>query len=144
MQNYAVARGTPRGPRREGPYEEGFVSSLLTKADDKLPPMPTHVQKSLDAPTPQPYNNTSSHPSPSPGGTISQPMMNGNSGAKPPSISSEQYAVPGIPSSSGATFGVDLGEQLQRDSTEVPKVVEMCANAIEAYGTSHVREQADK
>jgi hypothetical protein len=28
MQNYAVARGTPRGPRREGPYEEGFVSSI--------------------------------------------------------------------------------------------------------------------
>lgn len=27
MQNYAVARGTPKGPRREGPYDEGFVSS---------------------------------------------------------------------------------------------------------------------
>jgi len=26
MQNYVVARGTPRGPRRDGPYEEGFVS----------------------------------------------------------------------------------------------------------------------
>lgn len=29
MQNYAVARGTPRGPRRDGPYDEGFVSVLL-------------------------------------------------------------------------------------------------------------------
>lgn len=29
MQNYAYARGgTPRGPRREGPVEEGFVSSI--------------------------------------------------------------------------------------------------------------------
>lgn len=26
MQNYVVARGTIRGPRRDGPYEEGFVS----------------------------------------------------------------------------------------------------------------------
>lgn len=25
MQNYAVARGAARGPRRDGPYEEGFV-----------------------------------------------------------------------------------------------------------------------
>jgi hypothetical protein len=34
MQNYAVARGTPRGPRREGPYEEGFVSlELLVYAE---------------------------------------------------------------------------------------------------------------
>lgn len=102
--------------------------------------MPTHVQKSLDAPTPIPYNNASSHTSP--GGT-SHPAINGSSAGKPPSISSEQYAVPGIPSSSGATFGVDLGEQLQRDGTEVPKVVEMCAKAIEAYGMSATEECAD-
>lgn len=25
MQNYAVAKGTPRGPRREGPYDQGYV-----------------------------------------------------------------------------------------------------------------------
>ena len=25
MQNYTVARGAPKGPRREGPYDEGFV-----------------------------------------------------------------------------------------------------------------------
>ena len=29
MQNYAVARNIPRGPRREGPYEEGFVSNRV-------------------------------------------------------------------------------------------------------------------
>jgi hypothetical protein len=34
----------------------------------------------------------------------------------------------------GATFGVDLGEQLARDGTEIPRVVEKCAQAIEAYG----------
>jgi hypothetical protein len=27
MQNYAVARGSLKGPRRDGPYDEGFVSS---------------------------------------------------------------------------------------------------------------------
>jgi len=26
MQNYAVARGSLKGPRRDGPYDEGFVS----------------------------------------------------------------------------------------------------------------------
>ena len=30
MQSYAGARGPARGPRREGPYEEGFVSALMT------------------------------------------------------------------------------------------------------------------
>jgi hypothetical protein len=29
MQNYAVARGSSKGPRREGPYDEGFVCSLF-------------------------------------------------------------------------------------------------------------------
>lgn len=90
--------------------------------------MPTHVQKSLD------HTQTNSGSHTSPGGTISQSGANGTSGAKPPSISSEQYAVPGIPASTGATFGVDLGEQLQRDGAEVPRVVEVCAKAIEAYG----------
>jgi hypothetical protein len=47
-----------------------------------------------------------------------------------PQPSSEGYT----PSTSSATFGVDLGEQLARDSTEIPKVVQKCAGAIEAYG----------
>ena len=29
MQNYAVARGSSKGPRREGPYDEGFVCLSL-------------------------------------------------------------------------------------------------------------------
>lgn len=39
MQNYAVARGSMKGPRREGPYDEGFVShipSILNPFLDKL------------------------------------------------------------------------------------------------------------
>ena len=40
----------------------------------------------------------------------------------------------GLPASTGATFGVDLGEQLERDGTEVPKVLQKLTEAIEAYG----------
>lgn len=48
--------------------------------------------------------------------------------------STDNYSTPGIPSASGATFGVDLGEQLQRDGSEVPRVIDKCTQAIEAYG----------
>ncbi|RXK35170.1 GTPase activating protein [Tremella mesenterica] len=89
MQNYAVARGVPKGPRREGPYDEGYVSS--------------------------PHFNDQGF---------------GNYWT---ATGSEEYAIPGIPASTGATFGVDLGEQLARDGSEVPKVVEKCAEAIEEY-----------
>ncbi|BEI85216.1 hypothetical protein CcaverHIS002_0506170 [Cutaneotrichosporon cavernicola] len=83
MQNYAVARNAPRGPRREGLYDEG-------------------------------YTGTS------------------------PASTADMYVSPGIPANSGATFGVDLGDQLARDGTEVPKVVIKCAEAIEAYGLDSV------
>ncbi|KAK4689393.1 Rho GTPase-activating protein RGD1, partial [Tremellales sp. Uapishka_1] len=123
MQNYAVARGTPRGPRREGPYEEGF-----------LPPLPPHVQASANAMAaasapqlthPNGMNGLNGSGGPN-GNNIPQSNI--------PINAAQDYAAPGIPSSSGATFGVDLGEQLLRDGTEVPKVVEKCAEAIEAYG----------
>ncbi|KAJ7155437.1 Rho GTPase activation protein [Mycena crocata] len=48
MQNYAYARGpaTPRGPRREGPSDEGF-----------LPPLPTHYsEKAHSSPSPNGSN----------------------------------------------------------------------------------------
>nr|XP_018259366.1 GTPase activating protein [Kwoniella dejecticola CBS 10117]OBR81524.1 GTPase activating protein [Kwoniella dejecticola CBS 10117] len=93
MQNYTVARGATKGPRRDGPYEEGF---------------------------PQPIHN--------PSYSSQQQSHNYDNG------SSEGWVPPGLPASSGATFGVDLGEQLNRDGVEVPKVVEKCAQAIEAYG----------
>jgi len=49
MQNYAYARGpaTPRGPRREGPSDEGF-----------LPPLPTHYSEKVQTPP----NGTNSLP----------------------------------------------------------------------------------
>ena len=124
MQNYAVARNTPRGPRREGPFEEGFVSQSLLQLHDRLmvsqlPRLPPHLEKSADSMSAQ--ANTNGIINASVPGTI---------------IPAEGYNVPGIPASTGATFGVDLGEQLQRDGTEIPNVVEKCAEAIEAYGQS--------
>lgn len=115
MQNYAVARNTPRGPRREGPFEEGF-----------LPRLPPHLEKSADSMSAQPSQASQT----------SQANTNGIINASVPGtiIPAEGYNVPGIPASTGATFGVDLGEQLQRDGTEIPNVVEKCAEAIEAYG----------
>lgn len=32
------------------------------------------------------------------------------------------------------TFGVDLGEQMQRDGVEVPRILEKCCEAIELHG----------
>ncbi|WWC63842.1 uncharacterized protein I303_106447 [Kwoniella dejecticola CBS 10117] len=150
MQNYTVARGATKGPRRDGPYEEGF-----------LPPLPPHISKSNDAPPPQPISQPLQHTQNSQGSShISQISIGSNSTAMSngtahisqpqpihnPSYSSQQqshnydngssegWVPPGLPASSGATFGVDLGEQLNRDGVEVPKVVEKCAQAIEAYG----------
>lgn len=54
------------------------------------------------------------------------------------SFSNEGWVPPGIPASTGATFGVDLGEQLLRDGTVVPKIVEKCTQAIEIYGLESV------
>ncbi|KAK8844139.1 hypothetical protein IAR55_006933 [Kwoniella newhampshirensis] len=131
MQNYAVARGTPRGPRRDGPYEEGF-----------LPPLPPHVQRSADvaAAASSGVSTQSSHVSQISinSATTNTTTTNGISHPPEQASSSEGYAAPGIPASTGATFGVDLGEQLQRDGAEVPKVVEKCARAIEAYGLESV------
>jgi hypothetical protein len=38
------------------------------------------------------------------------------------------------PTAAGMTFGIELSEQVVSEGTEVPKVVEKCAEAIEAYG----------
>ncbi|KAF9244101.1 Rho GTPase activation protein [Melanogaster broomeanus] len=89
MQNYAYARGgVPRGPRREGPAEEGF-----------LPPLPT-LGGGYAAVQPPPNNGAHSQ----------------------------------IPDRGRPTFGVDLREQMLRDSVEIPPILEKCCAAIEKYG----------
>ncbi|TXT09112.1 hypothetical protein VHUM_02586 [Vanrija humicola] len=134
MQNYAVARNAPKGPRREGLYEEGYV-----------PTLPPHVQASqnaLAAQNAQQREQQSQQPQQPPqpqtanggggggggGGAAATPVA----AAIPPPA--DPYQSQMVPASTGATFGVDLGEQLARDSTEIPKVVTKCAEAIEAYG----------
>lgn len=145
MQNYAVARGSIKGPRREGPYDEGFVSHSATLCTQslirQLPPLLPHVQKSLDSSEPQAgltappaMNETSSTPS----GTLPYVWSAGpsplNGEARPQLDAPEQFAIPGIPAASGHTFGVDLFSQLERDGLEVPRVLQKCTEAIEAYG----------
>lgn len=112
MQNYAVARNAPKGPRREGLYDEGYV-----------PPLPPHVQAAQRPVSPSPPQPAAAN-------------GNGASPAPPPSLApgSDTYVPSSISAATGGTFGVDLGDQLARDGTEVPKVVLRCAEAIEAYG----------
>ncbi|WVO15490.1 hypothetical protein L204_103148 [Cryptococcus depauperatus] len=187
MQNYAVARGTPKGPRRDGPYDDGFPTSVprhLQRSNDlgtghNLPANnspQSSAQSSSQLPqaghshssSPQPpqslqyHSQTQTQPShfsnPSIGSvhTVMSPSTIPSS-AQPHQPSSQplpqtqpqsqsgqigpsenatlsDYVPSGIPASTGATFGVDLGEQLLRDETAVPKVVEKCAQAIEMYG----------
>jgi hypothetical protein len=133
MQNYAVARGSLKGPRRDGPYDEGFVS--FTKLcygsrSFQLPPLPPHVQKSLDHSDSQSVKSGSTELYSAP----SQATSYGQPTSQPETPDTNSYAVLGIPASTGHTFGVDLGAQLERDKVEVPRVLEKCAEAIELFG----------
>ncbi|KIY52957.1 RhoGAP-domain-containing protein [Fistulina hepatica ATCC 64428] len=49
MQNYAYARGnqTPRGPRREGPPDEGFLPPIPTYNPPTVPPPPIAINGSI-------------------------------------------------------------------------------------------------
>ncbi len=137
MQNFAVARGSVRGPRREGPYEDGFVSSCDTSASRlsplnisyavrrQTPALPPHVLALQQAQT-QSSVATSN---------VAQGDTNSNQ-------SMPGAYTPTVPSH--ATFGVELGEQMVRDGTEIPKVVEKCALAIEEFGELHVGAPCDE
>ncbi|KAJ7091339.1 Rho GTPase activation protein [Mycena belliarum] len=69
MQNYAYARGpaTPRGPRREGPSEEGF-----------LPPLPTHHSDKAQAPSPNGTNGIKDRGRPTFGVDLADQMTRDN------------------------------------------------------------------
>lgn len=104
------------------------------------PPLQTPRSNASPALSPQ-HSEQGQHLSHSPMPSIASP--NGGQGAyaghaqQQHAASQQQqepYAVPGIPASTGATYGVDLGEQLMRDAVEIPKVVEKCAKAIEEFG----------
>ena len=108
MQNYAYARGgvPVRGPRRDGPAEEGFVSRELSPVDQhseapQLPPIQSPTDKTHSA-------------------------AHGNS--------STPTSHPHTPDRVRVTFGIDLAEQMTRDNVEVPPIMEKCCQAIEKYG----------
>ena len=111
MQNYAFARGNsaPRGPRREGPSDEGYVSRFYIYQpkegidsinDLQLPHLPSFNDKA----------------------GASTVGMNGN--------------VAGVVDKGRPTFGVDLADQMARDNVEVPPIMLKCCQAIEKYGLS--------
>lgn len=110
----------------------------MLHADDQLPPLPPHVQRSMETNGTQ-ISGPNAFQTPSSAPVHSTPSTQTSNGVGEPGApgsneSPEQYAIPGIPASTGHTFGVDLGEQLSRDGTEVPLVVQKCAQAIEAFG----------
>lgn len=111
MQNYAYAHGgAPRGPRREGPAEEGFVCvftvihlkrySFLDPC--QLPPLPT--------------------------------LGGGYAAAQHPAPVVNNGANPQINDRGRPTFGFDLAEQMARDNVEIPRILEKCCAAIEKHG----------
>lgn len=133
MQNYAVARNTPKGPRREGLYDEGYVSMTAPQLTRQMPAVP-HVQAQQNAhqaqqtaPQLPPLVNGNAN-----GSTAN--LLAASGGPSPASTQVEMYTSPGIAASTGATFGVDLGDQLARDQVEIPKVVVKCTEVIEALG----------
>lgn len=74
---------------------------------------------------------------------MNQANVNGMSNPRSDSSSNLSPAFPGAYTAhssgsgtnhSGMTFGVDLSDQVVSEGTEVPKVVEKCAEAIEAFG----------
>ena len=109
MQNYAYAHGgAARGPRREGPAEEGFVSFLVASFiridQEKLPPLPTHNA----------------------GHTAGQPSHTGAIGAV--------NGDPHMTNRGRPMFTINLAEQMDRDQVELPPILEKCCSAIEKYG----------
>ncbi|BEJ16227.1 hypothetical protein CspHIS471_0508320 [Cutaneotrichosporon sp. HIS471] len=142
MQNYAVARNAPRGPRREGLYDEGYVPVVphLQQPQQQQQQQQQHLPSQLQQPPSAHSSLVSQAPPQLPpisngNGNLPQPQT--QTGTSPASTA-DMYVSPGIPANSGATFGVDLGDQLARDGAEVPKVVVKCAEAIEAYGLDSV------
>lgn len=105
----------------------------------QLPPLPPHVQKSMEANGGQMTGpNAFQTPTSVANRSLPSTENGGDTNASPlgttTTESDDHYIVPGIPASTGHTFGVDLGEQLVRDGLEIPLVMQKCAEAIEAYG----------
>ncbi|GHJ88503.1 hypothetical protein NliqN6_4905 [Naganishia liquefaciens] len=124
MQNFTVARGSQRGPSRNVPYDDG-----------SLPAMPPHVHAShygMAQPAQQAYSQSTQQYQLA----TSSVYSNGDSLNSRHSQGFNMSAQP--PNSSGMTFGVELSEQAVVAGTEIPKVVQKCTEAIEAFGLDQV------
>ena len=148
MQNYAVsfAASGQKVLRREGPPEEGFVrvsawqktSSPTVRTAARLHVLSVAV---LSPQTPRGLNavsppngtaNLSAYPYPAASST-SYPASQTTSYASAQQPSSYPQGQ-GQHGSSPNYFGVSLGDQMQRDGVEIPRVLEKCAETIEMYG----------
>ncbi|CAO1637713.1 unnamed protein product [Sympodiomycopsis kandeliae] len=112
MQNYQVLHaGSYKGPRRQGPWEEGFVSDTSNNNNN--------------------HSTSQSQSSASLAAINKQPSSSSSSSNQFPPISS-----PGAPSR--AIFGVDLAVQMARDNVEVPGILTKCAAAVETLGRENM------
>lgn len=104
-------------------------------ARSQTPALPPHVQAS------QLSQTTEAQPRPS------SSTVNGDSSQTASTLTANIPGAYASASIGGATFGVHLSQQPVSEGTEVPKVVEKCAEAIEAYGEqyerSHPESEAD-
>ncbi|KAK0566095.1 Rho GTPase-activating protein [Tilletia horrida] len=117
MQNYIVVHGNAyRGPRREGPPEEGFVQPSGSSGSAALGGAAARYGQGAGAGA----------------GAGALGSGNGSGGA------GARAGAGGGGGAGGASarplFGVDLATQMVRDGVEVPPVLEKCAAAIEAVG----------
>ncbi|KAK0531169.1 Rho GTPase-activating protein, partial [Tilletia horrida] len=115
MQNYIVVHGNAyRGPRREGPPEEGFVQPSGSSGSAALGGAAARYGQGGGAGA----------------GALGSGNGSGGAGAR--------AGAGGGGGAGGASarplFGVDLATQMVRDGVEVPPVLEKCAAAIEAVG----------
>lgn len=118
MQNFIVARSGPsRGPRREGLYEEGYVRP----PDHRLWDFPLVVL--IEPPLPSKQPPLPPH--------VQNLQAQGQAGA--PNTGAHGGASP---SAANVVFGFDLTDAMIRDGDEVPRILEMCAETIEARGAS--------
>ncbi|KAG8718042.1 hypothetical protein FRC08_006076 [Ceratobasidium sp. 394] len=153
MQNYAVAHGAPKGPRRDGPAEDGFLPPLpsLDTIPSQLSATSVHPSSSFNSTNTNPTGPTHSHSSSLNNTPPSQTQPPPQSQSQPPS--SYPQAQPSYPQAQaygptqvfppvqpqpGPTFGIPLALQMARDGVEHPRILVKCAEAIEKHGLENV------
>ncbi|KAF5362023.1 hypothetical protein D9756_002638 [Leucocoprinus leucothites] len=157
MQNYVYARGSgaPKGPRREGPPEEGFLPPLPMHPADKLyrsPPNSSIPPGSIPLSTTTTNTSSNNNTPINLNAPLNLNLNNSNTSTNPSSQQPPHHVSQssvhlhgggmngvgaGLPDKGRPTFGVDLTEQMARDNVEVPPIMLKCCEAIEKYGVRH-------